>query len=89
MALGRALSPFTLVPAERQGLLEWSRGRKTAQALAWRARIVRLCAERLSNIEVARRVRVTGATVCKWRQRLSFSAWTDCSMNPVRARRAA
>src|SRR6266545_830617 len=69
MALGRALSPFTLVPAERQGLLEWSRGRKTAQALAWRARIVRLCAERLSNIEVARRVRVTGATVCKWRQR--------------------
>jgi transposase len=69
MALGRPLSPFTLVPAERQRLWEWSRRPKTAQALALRARIVLLCAERLSNIEVARRVRVTGATVCKWRQR--------------------
>jgi hypothetical protein len=37
MALGRPLSPLTLVPAERQRLLEWTR--KTAQALALRSRI--------------------------------------------------
>jgi hypothetical protein len=34
MVLGRPLSPLTLVPAERQRLLEWTRGPKTAQALA-------------------------------------------------------
>src|SRR5260370_17304896 len=69
MALGRPLSPLTLIPAERQRLLEWSRRPKTAQAVALRARIVLLCAEGRSNTEVARRVQVTGATVCKWRQR--------------------
>jgi hypothetical protein len=69
MALGRPLSPLTLVPAERQQLLEWTRRPKTAQALALRARIVLLCAEGRSNTEVARRVHVTLATVGKWRQR--------------------
>jgi transposase len=39
------------------------------QALALRARIVLLCASGLSNTEVARRLHLTGATVCKWRQR--------------------
>ena len=58
MALGRPLSLFTLVPAERQRLLEWSRRPKTEQALAMRARIVLLCAEGRGNTEVARRVHV-------------------------------
>ena len=69
MALGRPLSPLTLVPTERQRLLEWARRPKTAQALALRARIVLLCAEGRSNTEVARRVHVAPATVGKWRQR--------------------
>src|ERR1019366_21541 len=69
MALGRPLSPLTLVPAERQQLLEWTRRPKTAQALALRARIVLFCAEGRSNTEVARRVHVALATVGKWRQR--------------------
>ena len=69
MALGRPLAPLTLLPAERQRLLEWSRRPKTAQALALRARIVLLCAEGRSNTEVARHVRVTLATVGKWRKR--------------------
>ncbi len=42
MALGRPLSPLTLIPAEQQQLLEWARRPKTAQALALRARIVLL-----------------------------------------------
>jgi hypothetical protein len=58
MALGRPLSPLTLVPAERQQLLEWTRRPKTAQALALRTRIVLLSAEGRSNTEVARRVHV-------------------------------
>jgi len=69
MALGRPLSPLTLVPAERLRLLEWTRRPKTAQALALRSRIVLFCAEGRSNTEVARRVHVTLATVGKWRQR--------------------
>ena len=42
---------------------------KSAQATAMRARIVLGCSEGLSNGEVAKRLRITGATVCKWRER--------------------
>ena len=42
---------------------------KTGQALAMRARIVLGCADGLSNSEVAKRLRITSATVCKWRER--------------------
>jgi len=69
MPLGRPLAPLTLLPAERQQLLDWTRRPKTAQALALRARIVLLCAAGHSNTEVARRVQVALATVGKWRQR--------------------
>jgi transposase len=69
MPLGRPLSPLTLLPAERQALLNWTRRPKTAQALALRARIVLFCATGLSNTAVAHRLHLTGATVCKWRQR--------------------
>jgi transposase len=42
---------------------------KTGQAVAMRARIVLGCSDGLSNGEVAKRLRITGATVCKWRER--------------------
>ena len=42
---------------------------KSAQAIAMRARIVLACNDELSNGEVAKRLRITGATVCKWRER--------------------
>ena len=42
---------------------------KTAQAMAMRARIVLACDEGLSNDAVAKRLQITGATVCKWRER--------------------
>ena len=42
---------------------------KSAQAIAMRARIVLGCDDGLSNGEVAKRLRITGATVCKWRER--------------------
>jgi hypothetical protein len=38
-----------------------------------RARIVLSCGDGLTNGEVAKRLRITGATVCKWR---SDFAWT-------------
>ena len=42
---------------------------KSAQAIAMRARIVLACEEGLSNSAAACKVHVTGATVCKWRER--------------------
>jgi transposase len=42
---------------------------KSAQAMAMRARIVLGCSEGLSNGEVAKRLGITAATVCKWRER--------------------
>ena len=41
---------------------------KSAQATAMRARIVLGCHDGLSNGEVAKRLRITGATVCKCRE---------------------
>lgn len=46
----------------------WRVGRSLL-AMAMRARIVLGCGEGLSNGEVAKRLRITGATVCKWRER--------------------
>jgi len=69
MDRGRPKAPLVLTEEERKALENWTRRRKTAQALAMRSRLVLLCAEGLSNQEVARRLRVCGATVCKWRGR--------------------
>ncbi len=56
--------------AEEHGrLLEWTRRQKTAQALALRARIVLSSQQALSNLEIARQLRVTRGTVGKWRAR--------------------
>jgi len=54
---------------ERSTLERWSRQAKSAQALALRCRIVLLCADGLSNTEVARQLAVTRPTVGKWRSR--------------------
>ena len=69
MDRGRPKAPLVLTEEERKALENWTRRRKTAQALAMRSRLVLLCAEGMSNQEVARRLRVCGATVCKWRGR--------------------
>jgi transposase len=69
MALGRPLAPLTLKPEERETLERWTRRRKTAQALALRARIILLAAQDASNGEVAEALGVSRATVGKWRSR--------------------
>lgn len=69
MRLGRPLKPIVLTADERSTLEGWARRRTTAQAVALRARIVLLAAEGESNTRIARRERVTKATVGKWRER--------------------
>jgi transposase len=58
-----------LSEVERGGLASLAARRKTAQALALRARIVLACAEGERNKDVATRLQVDKATVGKWRRR--------------------
>ncbi len=66
---GRPKAELVLSDVERQTLESWSRRRKSAQGLALRCRIVLVCAEGLSNTEVAARLGVSRPMVGKWRSR--------------------
>ena len=66
---GRPKAPLVLSEAEREQLTALTMRRKTAQALALRARIVRACAEGIDNKTVPTRQRVTSYTVSKCRSR--------------------
>ena len=69
MRTGRPKAELTLSEGERRELEALARRRRSASALAQRARIVLACAQGLDNKTVARRVRVSPATVGKWRRR--------------------
>ena len=73
MRTGRPKKPLMLTNPEREKLQQWARRPKTAQRLALRARIALRCGEGLSNQAVARELRVTGATVGKWRERVRIA----------------
>lgn len=66
---GRPKAQLILTETERAELVALTLRRKTAQALALRARIVLACADGQTNKTVAARQRVTPQTVCKWRAR--------------------
>jgi len=69
MHLGRPQAGLTISPSERRRLEAWTRRRKTAQALALRARIVLLCGSGMQNIDVAEKLGVSNQMVGKWRRR--------------------
>ena len=69
MGIGRPTRPLNMTSEEREKLAMLARRPKTGQAVAMRARIVLGCDEGLSNGAVAKRLQITGATVCKWRER--------------------
>lgn len=69
MGIGRPTKPLDLTSEEKEKLTLLARRPKTSQAIAMRARIVLGCDEGLSNDAVAKKLQITGATVCKWRER--------------------
>jgi transposase len=66
---GRPKSELVLTDDERGTLERLATRRKSAQALALRARMVLLCATGIANREAAARLGVSEATVGKWRRR--------------------
>src|SRR5579872_940180 len=66
---GRALTPITLSDDDRAALVRLSKRPTVPHGIATRARIVLLSANGLSNVDVATRTGVNGATVRKWRGR--------------------
>src|SRR5262252_9148493 len=69
MRIGRPTKALNITAEEKEKLEVLARRPKSAQAVAMRARIVLGCGEGQSNSAVAQRLGVTGATVCKWRER--------------------
>lgn len=69
MRTGRPKAELVLSDEERQELESVAQRRRSAPALAQRARMVLACAAGHDNTTVARRVRVAPATVGKWRRR--------------------
>lgn len=67
--MGRQLAPLVLSEEERSALKSLAARRKTAQALALRARIVLACAEGGQNKDIAAEMELDRATVGKWRRR--------------------
>jgi transposase len=60
-----------LTDDERAVLESWTARRKTAQAVALRARIVLAAAGRLTNSEIAQAEGISRSTVTKWRTRFA------------------
>jgi len=73
MPSGRPTKALNLTPQEKEKLGMLARRPKSSQAIAMRARIVLGCAEGMSNGAVANKLRVTSATVCKWRERFRLT----------------
>jgi transposase len=69
MRTGRPKVPLSISEDQRCALQNWARRRKTAQALALRARIILACAAGKANTRVAEEIGVKPQTVGKWRSR--------------------
>src|SRR5438874_12762691 len=63
------MTELTVTAEDRATLERWTTRRKTAHGLAVRAEIVLRCCSGCSNSQVARELRLTNATVGKWRAR--------------------
>jgi transposase len=68
---GRPTAQFRLTDEERETLERWARRPKSAQALAFRCRIVLAAADGCSNKDIAAELGCNPTTVGKWRTRFA------------------
>jgi len=85
---GRPTAEVVLTDDERERLERWARRPKSAQALAFRCRIVLGAADGDSNKDIAARLGCNPTTVGKWRNRFANAAWMVSMTSPARASRA-
>ncbi len=69
MPRGRPVAPIVLSDTEESELQSFARSQSLHYILVQWAQIVLACAEGIPGSTVARRLRVTNATVGKWRNR--------------------
>ncbi len=69
MPRGRPVAPLVLNDAEKFQLLSLANSRALPHGLVRRAQIVLACADGEANSAIAKRMKLTNATVGKWRQR--------------------
>src|SRR2546427_13167781 len=69
MPIGRPTKPLYVTAEEKEKLTMLTSRRTSSQAMALRARIVLGCDAGFSNGVDAKKLQITGATVCKWRER--------------------
>jgi transposase len=67
--MARPKAELILSEAEREELLRLAQRARVNRALAFRAKLILACGEGRANNEVAKRLRTSSQTVCKWRQR--------------------
>jgi transposase/DNA-binding CsgD family transcriptional regulator len=67
--MSRKAEPIVLSPEERETLGLWARGKRLAQRLVQRARIIRMAADGVTSQDIARGLKVSRPTVQLWRQR--------------------
>ena len=71
--VARPISPVEITPEEKSELLRRAGVRSGSQRDALRARIVLLRAEGSKETEIAEKLHISPATVCKWSQRFELS----------------
>ena len=69
MAMGRPKEALVLSPQQREQLEGMASSRSLPAGLVSRARIILLSASGQTNMQIARQMRLTNATVGKWRRR--------------------
>ena len=67
--MSRHAEPIVLSPQERATLNRWARGKRLAQRLVQRARIIRMAADGFLSQDIARELKISRPTVQLWRQR--------------------
>jgi Homeodomain-like domain-containing protein len=86
MAMGRPKAALVLTPEQREQLEGLASSRSLPAGLVARAKIILLSAAGKTNLQIARKLELTNATVGKWRRRFPTPTRSLSSGRPRRIR---